>query len=51
MREYRVFQRLLGMVPHLEERLMDCSNEEAMAIADLVCSLNSSFDCFLLVLL
>jgi hypothetical protein len=24
------------MVPHLEERLLGCSNEESMAIADLV---------------
>jgi len=33
--EYRVFQKLLGMVPHLEERLMGCSNGESMTIADL----------------
>jgi hypothetical protein len=32
-----VFQKLLKTVPHLEERLMECSNEEAMAMADLVC--------------
>jgi hypothetical protein len=32
-----VFQKLLGMVPRLEERLMECSNEESMAIADMVC--------------
>jgi hypothetical protein len=24
------------MIPHLEERLMECSNEESMTIADLV---------------
>jgi hypothetical protein len=39
------------MVPHLEERLVDGSNEEAMAIADLVRSLHSSFGYFLLFLL
>jgi hypothetical protein len=41
--EHRVFKKLLGMVPHLEERLMDCTNEEAMAMADLV----SMFGCML----
>jgi len=35
-REYRVFRKLLGMVPHLEERLMECSNEASMAMADMV---------------
>jgi len=33
------------MVPHLEERLLECSNEESMAIADLVRLLDSNFDC------
>lgn len=35
-REYRVFRKLLGMVPHLGDRLVDCSNEESMAVADLI---------------
>lgn len=35
-RERRVFQRLLGIVPHLADRLMECSNEDAMGMADLV---------------
>ena len=47
-REYRVFQKLLGMVPHLGDRLMDCSNEESMAMADLVCPLQSNIISFLL---
>jgi hypothetical protein len=41
-REYRVFQKLLGMVPHLEERIIECSNEEAMGISDLVRLSNSN---------
>jgi hypothetical protein len=49
--EYRVFQKLLGMVPHLTECLMNCSNEESMAIADLVCPLHSNIDCFVLLFL
>jgi hypothetical protein len=32
-----VFQKLLRMVPHLPERLMEVSNEECMVIAELVC--------------
>jgi hypothetical protein len=47
-REYRVFQKLLGMVPHLGDRLMDYSNEESMAMADLVCPLQSNIISFLL---
>jgi hypothetical protein len=31
-----VFQKLLRMVPHLPERLMEVSNEECMVIAELV---------------
>jgi hypothetical protein len=31
-----VFKKLLGMVPHLEGRLMDGTNEDCMIIADLV---------------
>ena len=34
--EHRIFQQLLKSVPHLMERLMECSNEESMQIADLV---------------
>ena len=34
--ENHVFQRLLGMVPHLADRLMECSEEEVMGMADLV---------------
>jgi hypothetical protein len=35
-KEHRVFQKLLRMVPHLPERLMEVSNEECMVIAELV---------------
>jgi hypothetical protein len=31
-----VFQKLLRMVPHLPERLMEISNEECMVMAELV---------------
>jgi hypothetical protein len=31
-----VFQKLLRMVPHLPERLMEVSNEECMVIVELV---------------
>jgi hypothetical protein len=34
--EYKVFQQLLGMVPHLNERLAAGSEEECMIMADLV---------------
>ena len=47
-REYRVFQKLLGMVPHLGDRLVDCSNEESMVMADLVRPLQSNITSFLL---
>jgi hypothetical protein len=40
-REYRVFRKLLGVVPRLEERLMGCTDDEAMGMADLV----RVFDC------
>jgi hypothetical protein len=36
-----MFQKLLGMVPHLGERFMACSNEESMTIADLVSLLHT----------
>ena len=36
-----MFQKLLGMVPHLGERLMACSNKESMTIADLVSLLHT----------
>jgi hypothetical protein len=29
------------MVPHLGDRLMECSEEESMGIADLVCVFNA----------
>lgn len=35
-REHRVFQQLLDMVPGLEDRLLDGSNEDNAHIADLV---------------
>ena len=35
-REYNIFQKLLKMVPHLGDRFVECSNEELMAVADLV---------------
>jgi hypothetical protein len=35
-KEHRVFQKLLHMVPHLPERLMEVFNEECMVIAELV---------------
>ena len=35
-KEYKVFQQLLKMVPHLRECLMKTSNEECMMMADLV---------------
>lgn len=34
--EYTVFRELLRMVPGLEARLMESSEEETIAIADLV---------------
>src|SRR5271163_631139 len=36
-KEYRVFQKLLQMVPRLFERLTEASDEESMTMADLVC--------------
>ncbi|KAM6493885.1 hypothetical protein JOM56_010246 [Amanita muscaria] len=35
-KEYNVFQQLLQMVPRLNERLMEGSEEECMSIADLI---------------
>lgn len=35
-REFLAFQELLRMVPHLEDRLVEGTDEEAVAIADLV---------------
>jgi hypothetical protein len=35
-KEYRIFRRLLGMVPHLEERLMECMDDEVMGMGELV---------------
>ncbi|KAF8239325.1 hypothetical protein L208DRAFT_1238246 [Tricholoma matsutake] len=34
--QHRAFQKLLHIVPHLPERLMEASNEECIAIADLI---------------
>jgi hypothetical protein len=34
--EHRVFQKLLRMIPHLAERFAEASEEEIMAMADLV---------------
>ncbi|KAF8224596.1 hypothetical protein L208DRAFT_1310503, partial [Tricholoma matsutake] len=34
--QHRVFQQLLHMVPHLLECLMEASNEECMAVAELI---------------
>ena len=36
-REHRIFQALLLMVPGLEERLMQSSNEAVIHIAELIC--------------
>jgi hypothetical protein len=36
-REHRIFQALLQMIPGLEERLMEGSNEDVIHIAELVC--------------
>ncbi len=38
--EYKVYLRLLGVVPRLEERIMDGSDEEYKILANLVCSLD-----------
>jgi hypothetical protein len=40
-REHRIYQHLLRMVPGLEERLMEGSNEDIVHVSELVCS---SFD-------
>lgn len=42
-----MFRKLLGMVPRLEERLMECTDDDAMGIADLV----RVFDCIYTTLL
>lgn len=36
-RVYCVFKKLLGMVPRLEERLMECTDDETMRMGELVC--------------
>jgi len=36
-KEHRVFTKLLQMVPGLEDRLMNCTEEEVVFIAELVC--------------
>jgi hypothetical protein len=35
-REHRIFQALLQMIPGLEERLMEGSNEDVIHVAELV---------------
>jgi hypothetical protein len=35
-REYRVFRKLLGMVPRFEERLMECTDDEVTGMTELV---------------
>ncbi|KAF8545931.1 hypothetical protein OG21DRAFT_1428358, partial [Imleria badia] len=42
-KECAIFRELLQMVPGIEPRLMDSSEEEVKAIADLVCFLNVSW--------
>jgi hypothetical protein len=37
LREHRVFSRLLQMIPGLEDRLMEGSNENVIHVAELVC--------------
>jgi hypothetical protein len=41
-REHRIFRQLLGMIPGLEERLMEGSNEDITHIGDLVCHVYNS---------
>jgi hypothetical protein len=36
-REHKVFQQLLLMIPGIEERLMEGSDEDIVHIAELVC--------------
>ena len=36
-KEYRVFEKLLRLVPNLTEHLVEASEEESMIMADLVC--------------
>jgi len=35
-REHRIFERMLQMIPGLEKRLLEGSNEEVVMIAELV---------------
>ena len=42
-REHWVFTKLLSMVPHLLERLMESSKEESMMICDLVCLISKFY--------
>jgi hypothetical protein len=41
-REHQVFRKLLNLVPGLEERLMEGSEEETRMVADLVCRVDIS---------
>jgi hypothetical protein len=40
-REYGIYKQLMKMVPGLEERLLEGSEEEILHIADMVCLLPS----------
>jgi len=44
--ERLVFQKLVGMVPGLTERLLKGSNEESIMIADLVCRSRYGYDLY-----
>jgi hypothetical protein len=41
-REHRVFTKLLQMIPGMEERIMNSSEEEVTFIADMVCASTSA---------
>jgi len=45
-REHRIFRTLLQMVPGLEERLIEGTNEDLLHIADLVSNLARSCDMY-----
>jgi hypothetical protein len=44
-REHRVFTHLLEMVPGLEERLLEGSEEGVVHVAELVCGICISYFC------
>lgn len=45
-REHTIFRALLNMVPNLEERIMNGSQEEVKLVADLVGPSSCLFDAF-----